>query len=123
MNASELEAGPELDAAVAKAVGLDVVNEDKGDLQRIVFRKDNRDYFAAEKVVHWQPSRDLNAAFEAAEKCGLFETFMLCKFATRWILVDESHNCPFGRADSPTVAICRAILKLKGERCGSTTPN
>ena len=119
MNTIELEAGPELDAAVAKAIGLTcrILEAPCADL-----RSRHRVCVNTGKPCWepFEPSNDLNAAFEVAEKAGLFERYCLNKSPSGWdfrIACDEM--CPpYLIEDCPTaaVAICRAILKLKAAK-------
>ena len=115
----ELEAGPELDAAVAKAIGIEGEMYDGEFFVRLPGRM-----FRSE----WRPSTDLNAAFEAAEKAELFgiEThprdpykhLSLDFVVGMWRMGYLSANCAqetLAHATTPAVAICRAILKLKGQ--------
>ena len=106
----EIKAGPELDRAVAEAIGEAYAAE------------------APEGFVgiwdKWGPdllrySTDLTAAFSAAEKVGLFEDYQLRKYRAverRWDMIQKDndwHTTP--QAPTPALAICAAILILKGE--------
>jgi hypothetical protein len=133
---NELEAGPELDAAVARAIGVpshwfhdNAVMCGCFDRDHF-FRPRNERHSLNGIEVQWSPSTDLNAAFEAAEKCGLFvydpndesEPFLwfdrtrnawcVSKYESGTHLIE---SWPSGAGTTPAVAICRAILKLKGE--------
>lgn len=110
----EIKPGPELDRAVAEAVG---VPHSTGHESGLCFRTD---------LDPWEPfapSADLNAAFEAAEKQGLFDVVSLTRDefqkSRRWAV--EEFVCSKKEmfsviATGPTaaLAICAAILKLKG---------
>ena len=105
-----LTPGPELDAAVAKACSLPYEFE-RGDI-----KVDRGRWLQA-----FSPSTDLNAAFEAAEKVGLFNYRSLTCYPhlpPRW-LVHYFHNGDelnvVAEGPTPALAICAAILALKGE--------
>lgn len=104
-----LTPGPELDARVAAACGATPV---------FSFVPPNLWKFADGKRVNqddWRPSTDLNAAFEAAEKVGLFAPR---NNITVWKIHDDwraSFNHDNGRGFTcPTLplALCAAILAL-----------
>ena len=92
----EIKAGPELDRAVADVLGL--------------------------QSTYVRPySTDLNAAFAAAERVGLFsETFWrtlgMDEFGETWGVFEQDGNCKrsIGRENhrTPALAICAAILDL-----------
>ena len=104
----DIKAGRELDQAVAEAIGLESWGHRCKNCGSLEFDA---------KLFH--PSTDLNAAFAAAEKVGLFDT--------------EGSNAGLGQAyaedvtwtvsfvgsivykSTPALAICAAILKLKEE--------
>lgn len=96
-----IEPGAELDRAVAKAIGMgwwDVDGYVSYDVPRY--------------------SKDLNAAFAAAERVGLFDGNQLGKWTPWEYCVISSCEKPderdiIGRAATPALAICAAILKLK----------
>jgi hypothetical protein len=108
----QIPVGPELDAAVARAVGYDLPSYQDGRCS------------ACDREYGWRPSIDLNAAFEAAEKAlrseygddwwhwfdlglatGINGVEWRCTFIDRTAQVFCS---------TPAEAICRAILALKG---------
>ncbi len=108
MKINELKPGHETDRLVAEAVGIE--HEVMGyDVVRYT------DVGAA----LFQPSIDLNAAFVAAEQAGLFspdgfgcelgqtigDLWNLRNDCGAWILESDE--------DNPSMAICKAILKLK----------
>lgn len=106
----EIKAGPELDRAVAEAIG------DEPGLPFSIARADR-----GEEGFTYRPcSTDLNAAFAAAEKVGLFDYHAAeldwedGRWYVQW-LVDPGHG---GLGDSavattPALAICAGILELK----------
>lgn len=102
---STLQAGPELDAKVAHACGCQA---DPRPLE----------LFGVTVPMLWSPSTDLNAAFEAAEKCGLFNSFCLGFSRGVWTIFEggatpDVETC-FASGDAPALAICAAILAVKG---------
>lgn len=126
----ETEAGPQMDLAVAKAVGFDARTMHDFARGAIVHIPTGRSLAGQSIMREFRPSVDANDAFEAAEKCivksgvdvqgrswvyNLFESFVLSQCDDTWSIYDNSHG---GSADSfadgptPSVAICRAILKL-----------
>lgn len=107
---TELEAGPELDAAVAEACGIEGIIGGMGFL--VMSDPTPKGSFG---YVMWQPSTDLNDAFEAAEKVGLFEKHYLFKRGDAWCVTDLPAAAEWLDCSGPTpaVAICRAILKVK----------
>ena len=131
----EIKPGPELDRAVAEAIGLQV-EEYYLPSFCAVFLPDGKtaDEFGAkgvaasldsgERPVHWAPSTDLDAAFSAAEVVGLFGDGGAC-FSDKarhdnsgWMFCwgnesDGTGDCVV--ESTPALAICAAILKLKGE--------
>ncbi|WP_455387470.1 hypothetical protein [Petrachloros mirabilis] len=101
----EIKPGMELDSAIAKIVGVPMPP------------------WASEP---YRPSTDLNAAFAAAKKAGLFDGVRdghLFKKGSRWHCSFARHVHtdwnPYGitnvESSSPALAICAAILKLKAE--------
>jgi hypothetical protein len=115
---SDLQAGPEMDAAVARAVKAQVFwpNHDPQPYHE-----------SGGSDVPWSPSTDLNAAFEAAEKAGLLEwpnvlyhyeiESALAPTSRRdWKVWNADENEVVGRGDTPAEAISRAILKLAEPR-------
>ena len=121
-----IEAGVELDRAVAEASGL--VHE-----KRPSPKYEGEDILGAELEGWWDGagyvsyyappySTGLNAAFAAAERVGLFPPDGMRLLTTHsvggWV-VEESYTLdPFdveavGYGDTPALAICAAILELK----------
>lgn len=101
----EIKAGPELDRAVAEAVGVKV-EASAYNLHRM-HRVDGPG-----SGLPFMPSEDLNAAFAAAEKVGLFERWSLRggggdSWGLYWGDLNIGVNEP-----TPALAICAAILKL-----------
>lgn len=121
-----LTAGPETDLAVAKACGY--VAEVMQLQTRICFRTAGlnepidavwRKVFGEqERRLPFRPSTDLNDAFLAADKFGLFDGEFRCALGKwtgiHWKLIwDTEEGQPdLPMADTPALAICAAILKL-----------
>ncbi len=120
---------PELDLAVANAVGLKVVTggvDEDGEFKLTGLYADDVwvVYGDGDESRLFRPSTDLNAAFAAAEKARLFcdeETFMQ-QVDTQWRVCRWQHDegppkvdtaVDLGCASVPALAICAAILKLK----------
>lgn len=87
----ELKAGPELDRAVAEAVG--------GNCGFYLFR----------------PSTDLNAAFAAAERALKQDWQLTCRKPDEWWMIPGGFNQTPSIAPTPALAICTAILKSSEE--------
>lgn len=135
MATHELQPGPELDAKIAEVCGIDVVPcENNG---RIVKKGEHYDQLEGVPYVgkygdFFEPSTDANAAFEAAEKCGLFNgNVSLVKSMRSWY-VDECaetygptrpRRWSTGIGDTPALAICDAILTLTERRASSASPS
>lgn len=85
-----IEAGVELDMAVCEAVGVDRISSEGCFL----------------------PSTDLNAAFAAAERVGLFLELNHLN-PTYWIASGKVLGDGFGAGETAALAICEAILELK----------
>ena len=116
----EIKAGPELDLAVAEACGVDgwiesLRNEATG------YQSPERFVLGGEsETVFWEPSTDLNAAFEAAERVGLFtierdgpEVHLAKTFDGQWeILTGGSAMGYVSREATPALAICAGILAV-----------
>jgi hypothetical protein len=107
---TELEAGPELDAAVARAIGLNWKNATRTTMSAWYYPDDSGHATLPEF------SEDLNAAFEAAEKCGLFaQKFAELSFdrtKSEWRVYQSSYASFSVAGPTAAVAICRAILRL-----------
>ena len=103
----EIKAGAELDLAVAEACGVSGWIES---LRNEATGYESPGRFALENVF-WEPSVDLNAAFAAAEKAGLFDVHWLGKLRTGWV-VHEMDTGPISECETASLAICAAILAL-----------
>jgi|GEM_PF-5219542 len=118
----EIKAGPELDRAVAEAVGW------RFTAKKVV--RDSFDVVAGTLLEGWwdgddyisyqtpECSTDLNAAFAAAEKVGLFHNdrhnAMLATVEdNQWEVLWSTDDDDSVIAPTPALAICAAILKLK----------
>lgn len=116
----EIKAGTELDRAVAEAVGLVATHKVLGGGY---FFSDPRDGTGAAPIEIY-PSMDLNAAFYAAEKIGLFDTerdgpevHLAKTIDGRWeILTGGTEMGYVSREDSPALAICAAILAVTKDK-------
>lgn len=111
----EIKPGAELDLAVAEACGV------KGWIESL--RHEATGYESPKRfvlssmvdTVFWEPSTDLNAAFLAAEKVGLFDQWHIGKWSnppqSGWGI--EGDGSPVsGLYPTPSLAICAAILEL-----------
>ena len=114
MNINELEPGPETDRLVIEALGP----PDEKDCVIVsgqLVSKDRRNTI--------EPSNDLEDAFWAAEQAGVFEKLALLYSSDehKWSLWNTSLGEYSGEiedrmeilAETPAMAICKAILKLK----------
>jgi hypothetical protein len=116
MNAIELKAGPELDEAVGKAIGLTcrIVENHVDDVRRYgrVCVDTGESFWDV-----FQPSTSLNTAFEAAENVGLFDTHDPVKHiepgCVSWLIEPKDGCETVAEAEALAVAICRAIIKLQ----------
>lgn len=132
-----IEAGPELDRAVAKALGWrrTIAVGPSVSVQAACGFLCNAepeyvetgadDPRVPDKVIP-KYSTDLNAAFAAAERVGLFDEYQIGKWNPREYCVILSCDQPderdiIGRAETPALAICAALLKLKETDVTSTT--
>jgi len=115
---ADLEAGPELDAAVAKKCGWEP------SVREAPFNKgvhctlmDDEIPDALIPLGFFEPSTNLIAAFEAAEKCGLFDCCSLGRHTIgdrAWcVFTDDAEGDTVAEASTPALAISRAILKLE----------
>lgn len=141
MSTNDLTAGPELDAAVAKAVGI-TDGRVEGDA---FYRWTPPNHNGYTDHFEWSPSTDLNAAFEAADACRLFEAntavdggwltlagvgdaeqnpqkqwgFMQFGYNIQrcwWLFPNGSGGLTGIAQPTPALAICRAILALHGDK-------
>ena len=111
---SKIEAGPELDMAVAEAIGENATIYYNHELAKNIC-------LLVPSEMAFEPSTDLNAAFEAAEKVGLFTGALVYvgrKECGDWVVNRvPSHDSlavqKYGVDDTPALAICAAILELK----------
>lgn len=107
----QLEAGPELDALVAKALGWPCqVGRNHLGKGRVCYLTGER----AKDLPWFYPSTDWSAAMAAAEACSLFDQFRLShsnQYGLWHILKGNSDSVAFG--ETGPLAICRAILALK----------
>jgi len=116
----EIKAGPELDRAVAEAIGVDhQFSEMAGVMVSLrVWDELMKQSHEVEisTPVRFRPSRDLNAAFAAAEKVRLFDCDhgmlrKLCDDPDTWCFGDPLGTTIY--CSIPALAICAGILKLK----------
>jgi hypothetical protein len=108
-----IEPGPELDRAVAEAIGYSpaILHGPCGEVP--VFARDGE-----LPLQDFRPSTDLNAAFVAAEKVGLWKEYGYCQASGQHVISRTvpvatwsdsiSHN-----PESAALAICEATLRLK----------
>ena len=118
----ELVAGEELDRRVAEAIGLETCL--CGPAERGYSPKTGMCLRCALTPAK-RYSTDLNAAFTAAEKVGLWNSHLIAKDGDNWEAWRHEHFAAnmYGRDGevfagpfpTPALAICAAILKLKGE--------
>jgi len=128
----DIKSGPELDKAVADAIGLECHISDTFVMPICFLGKSHEgspDWPAWDKGSPFQPSRDLNAAFSAADKVGLFDgcSHILGKGSVWsedshghwWINHTRDGSVPLSlesevsSGHSLALAICAAILKAK----------
>ena len=127
----EIKAGPELDRAVAEAIGWEA--KESGPWERWDEPPEIRMVAVDETGhIHWMdggPSTDLNAAFAAAERARLFHQdtdAFLCRTpygkrgsGEEWkVWCEQDGKLRFEcshHSSTPALAICAAILKLKGD--------
>ena len=130
----EIRVGPELDRAVAEATGdphfraHDWEHTGLGGYDTFFFRCTRCGDFEADDqfgppctlkdrcLAHY--STDLNAAFAAAEKAGLFKQYGYCEVSGQHVISKtvsvKSWADTIAHEATPALAICAAILKLKG---------
>lgn len=112
----EIKAGAELDRAVAEAIGLRFMHAMLGGLSFFVDPNEG----TGVSPFGFQPSVDLNDAFFATERAGLFdverdgpEVHLAKTFDGQWeILTGGSEMGYVSRESTPAQAICAAILAL-----------
>lgn len=115
---AKIKPGTELDQAVAKAIGWEYAGYCR---RGPMFAKNSEDGLKdhVEVGIDWTPSTNLNHAFKAAEKIGLFDYSMphgyrRCLFRINletWRIGGPDFKTD---AQTPALAVCAAILKLKG---------
>lgn len=110
----KISEGPELDRAVAEAIGLVCTHQILWSGEQLF--ADPRNPQSGLRT--FQPSTDLNDAFRAAEFAGLFDSWSIGKFSnpprSGWSI--EGDDSPDGNLyDTPALAICAAILKVLGK--------
>lgn len=113
-----LPAGPEMDRAVAEAMGYEVEYLSDGSIVRIVNDKTG-------KWCHWfSPSTDTGVMLAALERWaettdGLF-TILRCepRGSFRYVIAAwiPEHNIHIGNADTLALAGCRALLRAEAGR-------
>ena len=103
----EIKPGPELDRAVAEAIGWWI------DAARPLDWSGSNGV----SVEEFWPSRDLNDALAAAEEVGLFKQYGYCEAAGQHVISKtvpvKSWMDTVAHEATPALAICAAILKLK----------
>ena len=129
----KIKEGPELDLAVAEAIGVKCYLSKERDTPLCVvtgpgsevLNKLNASGVSWRNTFPFQPSIDLNAAFAATEKFGLFSgnhlhipgpgnfCAMLYKLSDGIWHVSGNSGERYSDAETPALAICAAILKAK----------
>ena len=129
---TEIKAGPELDLAVGLAIGLSPkdfgYNPSVQDMPCVEYFRGADSGIVSGQIWIWaggvdfepfRPSTDLNAAFSAASSVGLWREYGYCKASGQHVI---SKTVPvaswvntIAHAETPALAICAAILQLKGE--------
>lgn len=108
-----IEAGPDMDAAVAVAIGgytIPYRMPDGRDVRALC-------YDGMMQVAPWNPSRSWTDAMFAAERFGLFNSFRVLRMNRYdWEVMEigDPLDRIVSNAPSGPLAICRAILKLHG---------
>lgn len=119
----EIKPGPELDAAVAEAIGAESIAIEHGVCRCSVGRKlSNKLCF--NRI--FEPSIDTEVAFEAAQLIELFESRSAKRLLQRndgqWVVIEYQSGVSVydmdrvGIGETPALAICAAILKLSENR-------
>ena len=123
----EIKAGPELDRAVAEAVGWQYTERQnfRNRFDEVVGRTLLGWWDGDKYIGHGAPlcSTDLNVAFAAAEAVGLFHQHLIVLDGDGWQIWRHEHfsaNCYGGDGEVfvgpfsiPALAICAAVLELK----------
>jgi len=118
----KIKEGPELDLAVAEAIGVKCYLSKERDTPLClvtgpgseVLNKLNASGVSWRNTFPFQPSIDLNSALAAAEKVSDYFVLNKCEFTEgKWDckLVATDLATEWYRADTPALAICAAILK------------
>ena len=112
----EIKAGQELDVAVAEAIGMQYAGYYRRGPAYCLRGEQTNLKSHVEVGVNWNPSTDLNAAFAAAEKVDLFGgcSLGLGHPDGRRVWIASSFDGIVSEGTTPALAICAAILKLKG---------
>ena len=117
---SKLEPGPELDKKIAELIGLKTIGINNG--TPLISPREWDEMRGLEHptgdiaYIPFCPSTDLNAAFAAAEKVGLFlggycQLRQACESPHTWCVSNVEWSPVY--CDTPALAVCAAILKLK----------
>jgi len=111
-----MDAGPEMDAAIAAACGIEHAASTEIGLCRL--KPEGRT--VETEWQPWRPSIDWNDAMFAAEKCRLLEVYALERIPLRtplYVVADiqlmDGEDEWVARAESGPLAICQAILRLR----------
>lgn len=110
MSTNDLTAGPELDAAVANAVDI-TDGRVEGDA---FYRWTPPNHNGYADHFEWSPSTDLNAAFDAASACPGVDGIHVERTKTLEWYANIGGSIAY--AETPALAICRAILALHGDK-------
>ena len=143
----DIKPGPELDYAVAKAIGwtclIQVGSRDRATGEEFLESQGTVHFLAllavrdaimkevdadggAKYIPHY--STDLNAAFEAAERAGLFSitfwrTLGMDELGETWSVFEQDGCCKRAitgdQHATPALAICASILELKKNQKGT----
>lgn len=108
-----MEAGEEMDWAVAAVVGLRMIPMEEGPSEQHPYP-----WISRRKVTRPRPSKDWKDAMFAAERFGLFDVEHRCELTCNhgeWIVSSELRE-PVASSRSGPLVICRAILKLANRR-------
>ena len=108
----EIKEGPELNQAVAEAIGLVATHLT---LDGRAWHVDPR--FGTKAIpVEFCPSTDLNDAFAAAEIVGVFRRYAYCGAPGRHVLSETvpvaSWDDVIVHEDTPALALCAAVLEV-----------
>ena len=119
MSNKPLDAGPELDAAVARALGWDFTITSGGHIHLIDHRQMDRVSFEGA----FNPSHRIEIAMDAAEECDLFMRFDLSKTRLRWQMWEfqsatkygEPRDGQYAYGSTAAETISRAIVRMHEE--------